>query len=80
MSGFTLALRCTARRNSVRHSFPETGSADESWPSEAPTAALPTHKNSENVLVNWGNPQLAAVYLKHFERNHAQATPYAERY
>jgi len=38
------------------------------------------HKNSENVLVNWGNPQLAAVYLKHFERNYAQATPYAQGY
>jgi len=38
------------------------------------------HKNSENVLVNWGNPQLAAVYLKHFERNYAQAAPYAQGY
>ena len=38
------------------------------------------HKNSENVLVNWGNPQLAAVYLKHFERNYAQAAPYVQGY
>jgi len=38
------------------------------------------HRNSENVLVNWGNPQLAAVYLKHVERNYAQATPYSPGY
>jgi phosphatidylserine/phosphatidylglycerophosphate/cardiolipin synthase-like enzyme len=37
-------------------------------------------KNSENVLVNWGNPKLAEVYLKHFERNYRQATPYEVRY
>jgi phosphatidylserine/phosphatidylglycerophosphate/cardiolipin synthase-like enzyme len=37
-------------------------------------------RNSENVLVNWHNPQLAAVYLKHFQRNYAQATPYRARY
>jgi len=34
------------------------------------------HKNSENVLVNWGNPKLAEVYLKHFQRNYAQAKTY----
>lgn len=34
------------------------------------------HKNSENVLVNWRNQKLAAVYLKHFERNYEQSTPY----
>lgn len=38
------------------------------------------HKNSENVLVNWGNPKLAEVYLKHFERNLAQAQPYSNPY
>ena len=38
------------------------------------------HKNSENVLVNWGNPKLAEVYLKHFERNYAQAMPYSPGY
>lgn len=37
-------------------------------------------RNSENVLVNWHNPQLAAVYLKHFQRNYAQAAPYRTRY
>jgi phosphatidylserine/phosphatidylglycerophosphate/cardiolipin synthase-like enzyme len=37
-------------------------------------------KNSENVLVNWDNPQLAATYLRHFERNYRQATPFVERY
>lgn len=38
------------------------------------------HKNSENVLVNWGNPKLAEVYLKHFERNYRQAVPFAVAY
>jgi phosphatidylserine/phosphatidylglycerophosphate/cardiolipin synthase-like enzyme len=38
------------------------------------------HRNSENVLVNWGNPKLAEVYLKHFERNYAQASPYTPAY
>jgi phosphatidylserine/phosphatidylglycerophosphate/cardiolipin synthase-like enzyme len=38
------------------------------------------HRNSENVLVNWGNPKLAEVYLKHFERNYAQASAYTQRY
>lgn len=38
------------------------------------------HKNSENVLVNWGNPKLAEVYLKHFERNYARATAFVQVY
>lgn len=38
------------------------------------------HRNSENVLVNWGNPKLAEVCLKHFERNYAQATAYVQGY
>jgi phosphatidylserine/phosphatidylglycerophosphate/cardiolipin synthase-like enzyme len=38
------------------------------------------HKNSENVLVNWGNPKLADVYLKHFQRNYAQAAVYKQEY
>ncbi len=38
------------------------------------------HKNSENVLVNWGNPKLAEVYLKHFGRNYRQAQPYSPGY
>ena len=38
------------------------------------------HKNSENVLVNWGNPKLADVYLKHFQRNYAQAVTYNQGY
>jgi len=37
-------------------------------------------KNSENVFVNWANPQLAEVYLRHFERNHRQSTEYELRY
>ena len=36
-------------------------------------SAAAASKNSENVLVNWSNPQLAAVYLKHFERNYGQS-------
>ena len=38
------------------------------------------HRNSENVLVNWKNPQLAKVYLEHFARNYRQATPYQQQY
>jgi len=38
------------------------------------------HRNSEDVLVNWGNPKLADVYLKHFERDYAQAEPYDQGY
>lgn len=38
------------------------------------------HKNSENVLVMWGNPKLAAAYLKHWERNWGQGVPYPLAY
>ena len=38
------------------------------------------NRNSENVLVNWHNPQLAKVYLAHFERNYRQAAPYKAQY
>jgi phosphatidylserine/phosphatidylglycerophosphate/cardiolipin synthase-like enzyme len=38
------------------------------------------HKNSENVLVNWNNPKLAEVYLKHFNRNYRLSQPYAQGY
>jgi len=38
------------------------------------------HKNSENVLVNWGNPELAAVYLNHFERNYRQSEQFTTAY
>ena len=38
------------------------------------------HRNSENVLVNWKNPQLAKVYLEHFARNYRQATVYQQQY
>ncbi|CAN7780746.1 phospholipase D family protein [Cupriavidus necator] len=38
------------------------------------------HKNSENVLVMWNNPKLAAVYLKHWERNWGQGNPYQPAY
>ncbi len=38
------------------------------------------HKNSENVLVNWNNPKLAAVYLEHFERNYRQSTAFVPAY
>lgn len=37
-------------------------------------------RNSENVLVNWHNPQLAKVYLSHFERNYRQAAQYQNQY
>jgi len=37
-------------------------------------------RNSENVLVNWRNPKLAAVYLKHFERNDRQSRKFQIQY
>jgi len=37
-------------------------------------------RNSENVLVNWRNPKLAAVYLAHFERNYRQARGFQMQY
>jgi len=37
-------------------------------------------RNSENVLVNWGNPELAKVYMKHFERNYRQAKEFQLHY
>jgi phosphatidylserine/phosphatidylglycerophosphate/cardiolipin synthase-like enzyme len=43
-------------------------------------SAAAASQNSENVLVNWGNANLAQVYLAHFERNYRQATPYELRY
>jgi phosphatidylserine/phosphatidylglycerophosphate/cardiolipin synthase-like enzyme len=41
-------------------------------------AAAP--KNSENVLVNWDNPDLAKVYVKHFKRNFEQASEFVTQY
>lgn len=43
-------------------------------------SAAAAHKNSENVFVNWHSPQLAKVYLEHFERNYQQSTPYSLQY
>lgn len=43
-------------------------------------SAAAASRNSENVLVNWGNPKLAEVYLSHFNRNWRQAVPYQARY
>jgi phosphatidylserine/phosphatidylglycerophosphate/cardiolipin synthase-like enzyme len=37
-------------------------------------------RNSENVLVNWGNAKLAEVYLQHFERNYRQAVKFDTAY
>jgi phosphatidylserine/phosphatidylglycerophosphate/cardiolipin synthase-like enzyme len=37
-------------------------------------------RNSENVLVNWGNPRLAQTYLGHFARNYAQAKVFSTAY
>jgi phosphatidylserine/phosphatidylglycerophosphate/cardiolipin synthase-like enzyme len=43
-------------------------------------SAAAAHKNSENVLVNWDNPELAVVYLKHFERNYRQSEAFSTQY
>lgn len=37
-------------------------------------------KNSENVLVNWSNPELARVFTGHFERNLRGAEKFAPGY
>ncbi len=37
-------------------------------------------KNSENVLVLWNNPELASVYLRHFERNYRQSETFQNQY
>lgn len=37
-------------------------------------------RNSENVLVNWRNPKLAEVYIRHFDRNLRQASAYQLQY
>lgn len=36
--------------------------------------------NSENVLVNWNNPELAKVYTEHFKRNYMKSKPFAMAY
>lgn len=43
-------------------------------------SAQAASRNSENVLVMWGNPKLAAVYLKHWERNWTQGADYQPGY
>jgi hypothetical protein len=60
------ALRRPDRRSSCGEV--SSGDLDRNW------------QDSENVLVNWSNPKLAEVYLRHFERNYAQATAYKEGY
>lgn len=37
-------------------------------------------RNSENVLVNWNNPALAAVYADHFAKNWALAQQFNPDY
>ena len=43
-------------------------------------SAAAAHSNSENVLVNWNNPALAEVYIKHFSRNYVQAVEFRSQY
>lgn len=43
-------------------------------------SAAAAHQNSENVLVNWNNPDLANTYLQHFDRNYRKSEPLAGRY
>jgi phosphatidylserine/phosphatidylglycerophosphate/cardiolipin synthase-like enzyme len=38
------------------------------------------HSNSENVLVVWGSPPLAAAYLRHFDRNFNLSKAYTPAY
>jgi len=43
-------------------------------------SAAAAHKNSENVLVMWNNPNLAAVYLNHWDRNWKQGDDFRLAY
>lgn len=43
-------------------------------------SAAAAHKNSENVLVMWNNPKLAAVYLDHWNRNWKQGEDFRPAY
>lgn len=43
-------------------------------------SAAAAHRNSENVLVVWDNPNLAAVYLSHWNRNWQQGIDYHAGY
>ena len=43
-------------------------------------SAAAAAKNSENVLVSWDNPELAKVYLGHFERNYRQSDVFRTSY
>lgn len=43
-------------------------------------SAAAAHKNSENVLVMWNNPKLAAVYLNHWDRNWKQGEDFRLAY
>lgn len=43
-------------------------------------SAAAEKRNSENVLVNWNNPDLAKAYTKHFHRNYQQASEFSLQY
>jgi phosphatidylserine/phosphatidylglycerophosphate/cardiolipin synthase-like enzyme len=36
-------------------------------------------RNSENVIVHWGNRAIATAFLRHFQRNYLQGTPFQAR-
>lgn len=43
-------------------------------------SAAAQKSNSENVLVVWSDPDLANIYIKHFERNFNEAYPFTTSY
>lgn len=43
-------------------------------------SAAAAARNSENVLVVWNNPALAAQYLKHWQNRFDQGTAYRSAY
>lgn len=43
-------------------------------------SAAAAQRNSENVLVLWHNPDLAKVYLGHFDRNYRQSKVFSPQY
>jgi phosphatidylserine/phosphatidylglycerophosphate/cardiolipin synthase-like enzyme len=70
-----MAMRIAARDGARQDSYliidrrtVQTGSFDH--------AATPTRGDSENVIVIWNNPDLAAAYLRHWQKSFEEGKPY----
>lgn len=70
-----MAMRTVARDGARQDSYliidrrtVQTGSLDY--------AVAPGRSDSENVIVIWNNPDLAAAYLRHWQKNFEEGKPY----